>query len=101
MIGKEIRLPDVPLAERMRPKSIDDYVGQKHLIGEGKPIFQMISRGVLFSMVFWGPPGSGKTTLARLLTSRIHARFEQISAVSSGVKEVRQIIGTAANRAFH
>jgi putative ATPase len=94
----EVRLPDVPLAERMRPRTIEDYIGQKHLIGEGKPIFQMISRGVLFSMVFWGPPGSGKTTLARLLTSRLNARFEQISAVSSGVKEVRQIIETARKR---
>ncbi|MFA6232597.1 MAG: replication-associated recombination protein A [Bacteroidota bacterium] len=82
----------------MRPRTIEDYIGQKHLIGEGKPIFQMISRGVLFSMVFWGPPGSGKTTLARLLTSRLNARFEQISAVSSGVKEVRQIIETARKR---
>ncbi|MFZ1729239.1 MAG: replication-associated recombination protein A [Bacteroidota bacterium] len=94
----DIRLPDVPLAERMRPRSLDDYVGQKHLIGEGKPIFQMLSRGVLFSMVFWGPPGSGKTTLARMLTSRLNARFEQISAVSSGVKDVRQIIDTARKR---
>ncbi len=92
------RLPEIPLAERMRPRLLDDYVGQKHLIGEGKPIFQMLSRGVLFSMVLWGPPGSGKTTLARLLSSRIHAHFEQISAVSSGVKDVRQIIETARRR---
>ncbi len=94
----EVRLPDIPLAERMRPRSIEDFVGQKHLIGEGKPIFQMLARGVLFSMFFWGPPGSGKTTLARLLTSRVNARFDQITAVSAGVKDVRHIIDTARKR---
>jgi putative ATPase len=94
----EVRLPDIPLAERMRPRSIEGFVGQKHLIGEGKPIYQMLARGVLFSMFFWGPPGSGKTTLARLLTSRVSARFEQISAVSAGVKDVRHIIDSARKR---
>ena len=94
----DARLPEIPLAERMRPRTLEEYVGQKHLIGEGKPLFQMINRGVLFSMILWGPPGSGKTTLARLLSSRIEAHFEQISAVSSGVKDVRQIIETARRR---
>ncbi|MBE0645090.1 MAG: replication-associated recombination protein A [Bacteroidetes bacterium] len=94
----DVRLPEIPLAERMRPRILDDYVGQRHLIGEGKPIYQMLAKGVLFSMVFWGPPGSGKTTLARLLSSRVHAHFEQISAVSSGVKDVRQIIESARKR---
>lgn len=96
----EARLPEVPLAERMRPRTLDEYVGQRHLIGEGKPVFQMLNRGVLFSMVFWGPPGSGKTTLARLLSSRINAHFEQISAVSSGVKDVRHIIEAARKRRY-
>lgn len=94
----DARLPEVPLAERMRPRTLEEYVGQKHLIGDGKPVYQMLHRGVLFSMVFWGPPGSGKTTLARLLSSRIEAHFEQISAVSSGVKDVRQIIENARKR---
>ncbi|MBR9976011.1 MAG: replication-associated recombination protein A [Bacteroidetes bacterium] len=94
----DARLPEIPLAERMRPRTLEEYVGQKHLIGEGKPVFQMLNRGVLFSMVFWGPPGSGKTTLARLLSSRIEAHFEQISAVSSGVKDVRLIIENARKR---
>ncbi|MBR9978842.1 MAG: replication-associated recombination protein A [Bacteroidetes bacterium] len=91
----ETRLPDIPLAERMRPRSLSDYVGQRHLVGEGKPVYQMLARGMPFSMILWGPPGSGKTTLARLLTTQVSAHFEQISAVSSGVKEVRQIIERA------
>ncbi len=93
-----VSLPDTPLAERMRPQSLDDYVGQRHLVGKGKPIAQMLSRGTLFSMILWGPPGSGKTTLARMLCSRMEARFEQMSAVSSGVKDVRQVIETARKR---
>ncbi|MDT8322938.1 MAG: replication-associated recombination protein A [Bacteroidota bacterium] len=92
--------PDIPLAERLRPRSLEDYVGQRHLVGKGKPIFQMISRETLFSMIFWGPPGSGKTTLARLLSRNIRAHFEQISAVSSGVKDVRQLIDQARKRRF-
>ncbi len=91
-------LPAVPLAERQRPRSIEEYVGQRHLVGPGKPLAQMIERGSLFSMVLWGPPGSGKTTLARLLSSKINAEFEQLSAVSSGVKEVRSIIEAAKKR---
>jgi putative ATPase len=79
---------------------MDDYVGQRHLVGKGKPIFQMIARGTLFSMIFWGPPGSGKTTLARLLSKNIRARFEQISAVSSGVKDVRHLIEQARKRRY-
>jgi len=93
-------LPEIPLAERLRPQSMDDYVGQRHLVGKGKPIFQMISRGTLFSMIFWGPPGSGKTTLARMLSKNIRAKFEQISAVSSGVKDVRQLIDQARKRRY-
>ncbi len=92
--------PEIPLAERLRPQTLDEYVGQRHLVGKGKPIFQMISRGTLFSMIFWGPPGSGKTTLARLLSKNIHAHFDQLSAVSSGVKDVRQVIEQARKRRY-
>lgn len=96
----EARPPEIPLAERMRPRVLEDYVGQNHLIGPGKPIAQMLQRRVLFSMLFWGPPGSGKTTLARLLSSCIDAHFEQITAVSAGVKDVRQIIDAARRRRY-
>ena len=66
-------LPNVPLAERMRPGSIDEYVGQQHLVGPGKPLRQMLERHAPFSMILWGPPGSGKTSLARLLSSAVDA----------------------------
>jgi putative ATPase len=85
----------VPLAERMRPKTLDDFVGQKHLIGEGKAIRLMIENNDIFSMIFWGPPGVGKTTLALIIANSVKADFIQISAVSSGVKDVRQSIEKA------
>lgn len=85
----------VPLAERMRPKTLDDFVGQKHLIGTGKPIRLMIENNDIFSMIFWGPPGVGKTTLALIIANSVKADFIQISAVSSGVKDVRQAIEKA------
>ncbi len=85
----------VPLAERMRPKTLDDFVGQKHLIGMGKPIRLMIENNDIFSMMFWGPPGVGKTTLALIIANSVKADFIQISAVSSGVKDVRQAIEKA------
>lgn len=84
-----------PLAERMRPKTLDDFAGQKHLIGEGKPIRKMIENNNVFSMVFWGPPGVGKTTLALIIANSVNAEFIQLSAVSSGVKDVRTAIEKA------
>lgn len=84
-----------PLAERMRPKTLDDFAGQKHLIGEGKPIRKMIENNNVFSMVFWGPPGVGKTTLALIIANSVNAEFIQLSAVSSGVKDVRAAIEKA------
>jgi putative ATPase len=84
-----------PLAERMRPKTLDDFAGQKHLIGEGKPIRKMIENNNVFSMVFWGPPGVGKTTLALIIANSVNAEFIQLSAVSSGVKDVRASIEKA------
>ena len=84
-----------PLAERMRPKSLDDFAGQKHLTGEGKPIRKMIENNNVFSMIFWGPPGVGKTTLALIIANSVNAEFIQLSAVSSGVKDVRLAIERA------
>ncbi len=84
-----------PLAERMRPKTLDDFAGQKHLIGEGKPVRKMIENNDVFSMIFWGPPGVGKTTLALIIANSVNAEFIQLSAVSSGVKDVRQSIEKA------
>lgn len=84
-----------PLAERMRPKTLDEFAGQKHLIGQGKPIRKMIENNDVFSMIFWGPPGVGKTTLALIIANSVNADFIQISAVSSGVKDVRQAIEKA------
>ncbi|MCX6133271.1 MAG: replication-associated recombination protein A [Ignavibacteriales bacterium] len=81
-----------PLAERVRPHVLPDFIGQAHLLGEGKPIRMMIEQGELVSMILWGPPGVGKTTLARLLANQIKADFHQLNAVSSGVKEVREVI---------
>lgn len=88
------RPPDsaIPLAERVRPKNIKEIIGQDHLLGEGGVITKMINSGSIRSMVFWGPPGTGKTTLARILANEIKANFFQINAISSGVKEIREII---------
>jgi len=84
-----------PLAERMRPKTFDDFVGQDHLLGEDGVIRKMLSGNNIRSMIYWGPPGTGKTTLARLLATKIDAQFIQINAISSGVKELREIISEA------
>ena len=85
----------IPLAERVRPQSLDDFIGQSHLLGEGKPLRMMVEKGDLFSMILWGPPGVGKTTLARLIAHYIKADFHQLNAVSSGVREVRDVIAKA------
>jgi len=84
-----------PLAERMRPKTFDDFVGQFHLLGPDGVIRKMLSGKHIRSMIYWGPPGTGKTTLARLLATKIDAEFIQINAISSGVKELREIISEA------
>lgn len=88
-----------PLAARMRPRSLAEYIGQSHLLGPDKPLRQALERGLLHSMIFWGPPGSGKTTLAELLAVSGNASIARISAVSSGVKEIRAAIDEAKQRA--
>ena len=86
-----------PLADRMRPQTLDDYLGQPHILGEHKALTQAINTGSLHSMVFWGPPGTGKTTLARIIANTAQAEFIAISAVLSGVKDIRLAIERAKN----
>jgi putative ATPase len=87
-----------PLAARMRPRSLDEFVGQEHLVGERGPLRRSIARGHLASLIFWGPPGTGKTSLARLLAGEIGAHFSTISAVMAGVADVRSLIAEAQDR---
>ena len=87
--------PDAPLADRIRPRTLDEFVGQEHLLGPGRPLRQAIDAGALHSMVLWGPPGTGKTTLARLLAAASNAAFQAFSAVTSGIKEIKAVVATA------
>ena len=81
-----------PLAERMRPTSLDDYIGQKHLVGEGAVLRRMIESGRVSSFILWGPPGVGKTTLASIIAHQLQTPFYTLSAVTSGVKDVREVV---------
>ncbi len=87
-----------PLADRMRPRTLDDFLGQEHILGEGRPLREAILRGEVSSIVLWGPPGSGKTTLAYLIAANAAKHFEPFSAVTEGVPRVRQIIAEAEDR---
>src|SRR3954469_5181297 len=84
-----------PLAERLRPKTIDEVIGQQHLLGPGKPLRAAFESGRLHSMILWGPPGTGKTTLARLMADAFDAQFIAISAVLGGVKDIREAVDRA------
>lgn len=90
-------LPSTPLAERMRPKSIQEYVGQEHLLAENGSLRKSLDAGALPSLIFWGPPGVGKTTLALLIAKKLNRPFHTLSAISSGVKEVREVIKRSEN----
>ena len=92
---KNIEIPQIPLAERIRPKSLNDFFGQENLVGKEKPIRKMIENDTLSSMIFWGPPGTGKTILARIISETTSSEFFQLNAVSSGVKDVREVIKLA------
>ena len=89
------RAENAPLASRLRPEMLDEYVGQKHLVGKGKILRQLIENDNISSMIFWGPPGVGKTTLARIIAKQTKADFVEMSAVTTGVKEVKEIMNNA------
>src|SRR3989442_2688816 len=84
-----------PLAERMRPRTFDEFVGQEELLAPGKPLREAIERDLLQSIILWGPPGTGKTTLARIVADMTRARFVSFSAVLSGIKEIREVMNEA------
>ena len=93
-------IPSAPLAERMRPTSLDNYVGQQHLVGKGSVLRELIEKGMVPSMILWGSPGIGKTTLANIISNATDRPFFSLSAINSGVKDVREIIQKAKSKQF-
>lgn len=98
---KKIQIPHTPLAERCRPKALDDFQGQIKLVGAGKPLRIMVENDTLSSFILWGPPGTGKTTLAKIISEATNSDFYKINAVSSGVKEIREVIEKARMNLQH
>src|SRR5580698_7209553 len=91
-------LSQAPLAERLRPQTLSQLVGQQHLTGKGSILRTAIEQGKVPSMILWGPPGTGKTTIANIIANSLQAAFYTLSAISSGVKEVREVIQEAGNK---
>src|SRR4051812_36949520 len=91
-------VPGTPLAERMRPRTLDDVIGQEHILGPGRPLREAIERDLLQSIIFWGPPGTGKTTLARIIAEMTRAQFVPFSAVLAGIKEIKEVMAAAEHR---
>ena len=89
---------NIPLAERMRPKTLDEYIGQEHVVGENAPLRKSIESGILPSMILWGPPGVGKTTLASIISAKLDRPFYSLSAINSGVKDIREVIEKVKNQ---
>ncbi len=98
IFGSKAEADAIPLAERMRPRSLDEFVGQEHLVGEGRLLARVVETGKTPSLILWGPPGSGKTTLARLLAGMTSSEFVSFSAVLSGVKDIRMVVEDAKMR---
>jgi putative ATPase len=100
--AKELLASTAPLADRMRPRDLDEFVGQEHILGKGRVLRKAIEKGELFSLILWGPPGSGKTTLAQIIATRTDAHFVSFSAVLSGVKDIREVTKEAeGQRQYH
>lgn len=91
---------NIPLAERLRPKNLDQYIGQKHLVGKNSVLRKVIDSNLIPSMILWGPPGVGKTTLAKIMANELHRQFYTLSAINSGVKDVREVIDQAKKNQF-
>ena len=92
------QIKDAPLAERMRPQTLEEFMGQEHLLGEGKLLRRLIEADQLTSLIFWGPPGSGKTTLARIIANATRSHFIFFSAILSGIKDIREVVKEAEER---